>query len=197
MARNLTFAIYNSIVMKKVVFIIVTCILISGCSTTKEARISRAEKRQSIKIAEQSVVKKAVESRRYIIRMERIYLMNGGFLELVPKNNFIIVDGGATSISLGYVGRNFGTRAISGINLNGQTIKYELESNEEKGIYKINMGVRFRNDEFDLYFTIGSDGNCHVSVINSNIQSVSYSGQLVPLGEPLHGTGNAGKTERL
>lgn len=183
--------------MKKVVFIIVICLLISGCSTTKEARISRAEKRQSIKIADQAAVKKAVESRRYIIRMERIYLMGGGFLELVPKNNYIIVDGGAASVSLGYVGRNFGTRPISGINFNGQTIKYELESNEGKGTYNINMEVRYRNDKFDLYLNIGSDGNCNVSVINSNIQTISYSGQLVPIGEPLPGAGNTGKTDRL
>jgi hypothetical protein len=181
--------------MKKFVFILMIYLVISSCSTTKETGISRAEKRQSIKIAEQASVKKAVESRRYIIRMDRIYLMSGGFLDLVPKNNYIIVDGGAASISLGYVGRQFGIRPISGINLNGQTIKYELESNEAKGVYNVNMEVRYRNDKFDLYFTIGSDGYCNVSVINAYIQTVNYYGQLIPINQPV--TGNTGKTGRL
>ena len=183
--------------MKKIVFIIVISLLISGCSTTKEAHISKVEKRQSTKIAEQAVIKKAVESRRYIIRMERIYLINGGFMELVPKNNYIIVDGGAASVSLGYVGRSFATRPISGINFNGQTSKYNLESNEVKGTYNIKMEVSYKNDKFDLYFNIGSDGYCNVSLNNANIQTVNYYGQLIPIGGPLPGPANNGKSNRL
>jgi hypothetical protein len=57
--------------MKKVVYIMMISLIFSACSTTKEAGVSRAEKRQSMKIAEQAAVKKAVESRRYIIRMQR------------------------------------------------------------------------------------------------------------------------------
>jgi hypothetical protein len=183
--------------MKKIEFIIVISLLISGCSTTKETHISRVEKRQSTKIAELAVIKKAVESRRYIIRMERIYLINGGFMELVPKNNYIIVDGGAASVSLGYVGRSFATRPISGINFNGQTIKYNLETKEGKGTYNVSMEVNYRNDKFDLYLDIASDGYCNVSLINANIQTVNYYGQLIPIGGPLPGPANDQKTDRL
>jgi hypothetical protein len=116
-------------------------------------------------------------------------------MDLVPKNNFIIVDGGAAAISLGYVGRNYGIRPISGINLNGQTIKYKLESNEGKGTYSINMEVKYKNDTFDLFFTIGSDGYCNVSVINSYIQTVSYYGQLIPISGPA--TSKTGSTDQM
>ena len=183
--------------MKRFGFILVLCLLLSSCSAIKEAHTSKAEKRQSIKIAEQASVKKAVESRRYIIRMERIYMMGGGSQELIPKNNYIIVDGGAASVSLGYVGRYFGTRPISGINFNGQTVKYVLESNEGKGTYNINMEVRYRNDKFEMYLNIGSDGFCNVSIVNANIQTVSYYGQIMPIGEPAPGPVNQKKTDSL
>jgi hypothetical protein len=169
--------------MKKIGFILMICLLVSACSTIKETGISRSEKRESQKLAKQVAVKKAVESRRYIIRMERIYPQGGGFLDLVPKSNFIIVDGGAASISLGYVGRNYGIRPISGINLNGQTVNYKLQSNEEKGVYNVNMEVRNNNNKFDIYLTIGSDGSCSTSVNNSYIQTARYFGHLVPIPE--------------
>lgn len=170
-------------------------LLIPACSTTKEAGVTRAEKRELRKIAEREAVKKAVESRRYIIKMDRINVMGGGFLDLIPRNNFIIINGESASISLGYIGRQFGIRPISGINFNGQTVKYELDSREGKSVYNINMEVKYRNDKFDLYLTVGYNGNCSVSIINSYIQSVSYSGKLVPIAES--DTGNTVRKDQL
>jgi hypothetical protein len=181
--------------MKKIVYLVILSLIFSACSTTKEAGISRAEKRTLKKIAEKAAIKKAVESRKYIIKMSRIYTMGGGMIDLIPRNNFIIVNGETASISLGYVGRQYGSRPISGINLNGQTIKYELESKEGKGIYNVNMEVQYRSDKFDLYLNIGADGNCSVSLTNLHIQTIRYTGQLVPI--PDSGSGMPVKTDRL
>jgi hypothetical protein len=178
--------------MKKLVFIGLISLLISACSTTRDAGISRAEKRLKAKAAELADVKKAVESRRYIIKMDRIYMTRGGYLDLVPRKNYIIVDGELASISLGYVGGSVG-RPVTGINLNGHTTKYTLESNEAKGVYNVNMEVKFQNSRFDLYLTIGSSGTCSVSLINGYIQAVNYSGHLVPISESV--PGNSEKTD--
>ena len=177
------FVTYNDIFMKRITIIIMTFLIVSACSTTKEVRLTNSEKKAARKLAEQVVVKKAVESRRYIIKVERMYMMGGGYVDLVPTANFIIVNGESASISLGYLGRSYGIIPISGINFNGETIKYDLNSDEAKGIYKINIEVKTGNDKFDLYLTIGSGGGCNVSLNNQYIQSVSYSGSLVPIGE--------------
>ena len=169
-------------------------LLISACSTTREQGISRAERRHQAKLANLVAVKKAVESRRYIIRMDRLYMTGGSFIDLVPTNNYIVVDGGAASISLAYVGRSIG-RPISGINFNGQTTKYKLDSNEGKSVYNIDMEIKFRDTRFDLYVNIGSAGRCNVSVINSRIQSVRYTGYLIPIAESA--AGNSGNTDQL
>jgi hypothetical protein len=180
--------------MKKMAYLLMIPFLISACSATKQEGISRADKRHQAKLAEISAVKQAVESMKYIIRMDRLYLLGGGFIDLVPRNNYIIVDRGAASISLGYVGRNFG-RPISGINFNVRTTKYKLENNQAKGVYKVDMEVKFSNTKFDVYISIGSEGNCSVSVINSYIESVNYAGHLVPIKETA--TGGAEDINRL
>jgi hypothetical protein len=171
----------NTITMKKIAFLFSAIFLFSACTTTKDLGSSKAENRKFKKLAKQTEVKKAVEARRFIINVDRLYTAGGGRWDLVPKSNFVIVNGEIASISLGYMGRSFGAHPISGINLNGRTINYKIESDEAKGMYKIQMVVKYGSDKFDVYLTIGNGGSCSISLNNPYIQSVSYSGSLVPL----------------
>lgn len=171
--------------MKNIVFIISVLLMVSACSYTKEGHISRSENRESKKLAKQELVKSAVESRMYILKMNRLYTYHGGFVDLVPRNNYIIINGSNAQISLGYLGRQYMGRRVSGINFRGETVKYDLKSNETKGIYNIDLKVKASqgNYLFDVYITIGSDGFCSASVANALLESVRYSGQLVPITE--------------
>jgi Domain of unknown function (DUF4251) len=173
--------IINIITMKKTTILLSAVFLFLACSSTKEPSSTRAENRKLKKQEERAEVKKAIESRRFVIRVNRLYSMGGGRWELIPTSNFVIVNGEITSISLGYMGRSFASRPISGINLNGHTVNYKMVSNEAKGIYNIEMAVTTGGDKFDLYMTIGNDGYCSISINNANIQSVSYSGTLGPI----------------
>jgi hypothetical protein len=167
--------------MKKIAVVLSVIFLFSACSSTKELSSNKAENRKLKKLAEQSEVKKAVESRRYVIKVNRLYTMGGGVMDMVASSNFIIVNGEITSISLGYIGRSYFIRPISGINLNGHTLEYKMQTDESKGSYKIQMAVKAGSDKFDVYLNIGDSGYCSISLTNPHIQSVSYSGTLVPL----------------
>jgi hypothetical protein len=167
--------------MKKIAFLLSAVFLISACSSTKDLSSTRTENRKLKKLAEQAEVKKAVESRRYIIKVNRLYV-RGGMIEMIPTTNFVIVNGEIASISLGYVGNSFGSRRITGINLNGRTANYRMESDNSKGLYKIQMSVTYGSDKFDVYLTIGTSGDCNISLNNAFIQTVRYTGTLVPLG---------------
>jgi hypothetical protein len=169
--------------MKKVAVILSVIFLFSACSSTKELSSNRAENKKLKKLAEKAEVKKAVESRRYVIKVNRLYTMGGGSLEMVPTSNFVIVNGEIASISLGYVGRSYSIRPISGINMNGHTLEYKMQTDDSKGLYKVQMSVKAGSDKFDVYLNIGDDGSCSISLINPYIQSVSYSGTLVPLND--------------
>lgn len=184
-------------VMKKLffIFIIISAILISSCATTKEAQTSRSELRKEKKFAYEAMVRQAVESKRFIIKFDRIYFSYGGMADLVPRANYIIVDGDKAVISAAYLGRQFGYRPIAGINMAGKATGYDVKENESKGKYEVDLKVDNRSDSFNIYLTIGSDGSCTASLSSVRLSNVRYSGSIVPIREkeqqtPPPGRGN-------
>lgn len=169
--------------LRKAFFLVAMAGLLTACTATKEVtssdKISSAEK----KAAEQTAIRKAIESRKYVIRADRIQPSGGLPVDLVPRHNFIIINGELASVSLAYLGRSFGTRQITGINFNGRTGKYQMKYNEAKGTYDVYVEVIRDNDKFDLYLTLGTGGYCSFSINNSYIQTMNYSGTIEPLAE--------------
>jgi hypothetical protein len=154
---------------------------LSSCITTKEAKFSGRELRNEKKIAEQAAVKQAVESRRFIIKLDRLYFSHGGFADLVPRSNYIIIDGEKAIISAAYLGRQYDLREIAGIDMLGKAFNYEVTRNISKGTYNIKMKVNNGTTSFDVYLSIGKNGKCTASVSNLKIDSVRYSGYIVPM----------------
>jgi hypothetical protein len=170
--------------MKKLSIIIMSLVVMSSCSTTKEAKSSKAELRSEKKIVEQSLVKNAVETRRYIIKLNRLYFNYGGIAELIPRANFIIIDGDRAVISTAYLGRQYDIKPIAGINMRGRAVDYALTNNTSKGSYDIKMTVRNgRNASFDVYLNITKNGFCTASVNSLKIDNIRYSGYLVPISD--------------
>ncbi|MFN8241854.1 MAG: DUF4251 domain-containing protein [Bacteroidales bacterium] len=167
--------------MKNLFSFMVIMLVVVACTSTKEAGISSSELRKERKIAEQATVKSAVEARRYIIKVDKYYTRYGNVAELNPDHNFLIINGGLATVSLPYVGRSMGSRPISGINFNGQTFDYNMEWNEGKGLYDLNLKVGKGNDTFTIYLTIGKNGFCTFSLQNPMIDHASYKGVLVPI----------------
>ncbi len=162
--------------------------VMSSCSTTREAKSSRVELRKEKTLAEQAMVKKAIESRRFIVKFDRLYFSRGGMIDLIPRANFIIVDGEKAIISAAYLGRQYDIRPIAGITMRGETLNYELKSDSSKGKYEIEMKVDKRGDSFDVYLTIGKDGLCNASISNIRIDLARYSGHIVPIKEKIVNT---------
>jgi hypothetical protein len=170
--------------MKKLSIIIMSLVLMSSCSTTKEAKSSRAELRHEKKVIEQGLVKNAVETRRYIIKLNRLYFNYGGMAELIPRANFIIIDGDRAVISTAYLGRQYDIKPIAGINMRGRAVDYALTNNTSKGSYDIKLKVKNgRNASFDVYLNVSKDGSCTASLSSLKIDNVRYSGYLVPISD--------------
>ena len=167
--------------MKKLFVIITTLLVISSCVTTKEAKSLKSELRDEKKLAEQEVIKEAVESRRFIIKLDKIYYSRGGIIDLRPRYNYIIIDGRKAIISAAYLGRQFDIRPIAGISMRGEANKYELTDNSPKGLYDIKMKVDNEGNSFDIYLRIGKDGSCSASLSSLKIDFVRYQGHIVPI----------------
>ncbi len=170
---------YNA--MKKLFLIITTMVIISSCSTTKEAKSSRIESRNDKKLATQEIIKNAVESRRFIVKLDRLFLTYGGTVQLVPRANYIIVDREKGIISTAYFGRQYAYKPIAAINMFGKTMDYEITNNTAKGAYKIKLKVADGGTSFDVYLDISKSGSCSASISSLLITNLSYSGHVVPI----------------
>jgi len=180
--------------MKKLFITLMTIIVISSCSTTKEAKTSRIELRKEKKYAEQEAVKASVESKRFIIKLDRLYFTRGGMVDLVPRKNFIIIDGDRAIINAAYLGRQYNIRPVSGIRMAGEAKNYEMESDSLKGTYKIKLQLNNSVNSLNIYLSIDKSGVCNASLSNLRIDNVLYKGYIVPIKEKTDNTSQEGIT---
>jgi hypothetical protein len=167
--------------MKKLVLLISSVLIFSSCSTTKDVTSSRALSRDEKKLVKQETVKNAVESRRFIVKLNRMYLTYGGIVQLVPRANYIIVDGEKGIVSAAYFGRQFSFRRIAGINMVGRTTEYELTKHPNKGTYGIKLKVSEGGNSFDIFLSVNQSGSCDASISSLKISNIRYSGNIVPI----------------
>lgn len=183
--------------MKKLLLIsgIFSILLFSSCSVSKEARSEKAELRHQRDLVNQALVKNAIESKRFIVRLERIYLPLG-MIDLVPRRNYIVVDGQKAIINTAYIGRQWDIRPIAGINLRGVTEDYELTNKVSKGLYQISMKVENNSASFNVYMTVSPDGNVFASLNGIRIENARYKGHVIPISNRNPGDQNNQEEEQ-
>jgi len=157
--------------MKKLFIFIFLPFLMLSCSSSKESKSEKDE-----------LVKNAVESRKYIIKLDRLYANHGAIFDLIPRANYIIIDGDNAIISTAYFGRQRDIRPIAGISMKGRAEEYDVISKQSKG-YDIKVRVNGGSNSFLVYLTISKSGKCSASVSSLRIDNVRYSGYLVPIPE--------------
>jgi hypothetical protein len=170
--------------MKNLLITIFSVLVLSSCIGTKEAKLSRNELRREKRQIDQALVKNAVESKKYIIKFDRIHYLYGGIIDLIPRANYLIVDGEKAILNTAYIGRQFDIRPIVAINMRGRASKYAVTNNTSKGSYDIKMKVSNGGSaSFDVYISISKNGYCSTNVSSLKIDNVSYTGYLVPIPE--------------
>jgi hypothetical protein len=172
--------------MKNLFIIFISLIVLSSCTSTKEAKLSKVEVRKEKRLVDQALVKQAVESKRYIIKFDRIYFSYGCVIDLIPRANYLIVDKEKAIINTAYMGRQFDIKPIAAIDVHGRTFSYAVTDNTSKGSYDIKMKVRNGGSaSFDVYIRISKSGYCSTDVSSLKIDNVTYSGYLVPISDKL------------
>jgi hypothetical protein len=167
--------------MKKLVYLFSAVLLFSSCSTTKDASYAMAKDRHKKKLANQETVKNAVESQRFIVKLDRMYLANSGIVQLVPGENYLIVYGEKGAINTAYLGRQYGFRPISAINMFGRTTDYKLTKYADKGTFGVSMKICDDGTSFTVFLKISKSGICHVSISSMLTDNVRFSGSVAPI----------------
>jgi hypothetical protein len=167
--------------MNKLIFILSGFVILSSCATTKVEETSKNEPVKVKNPFQQEQIRNAVEMRRFIVKFDRLYISQGGTIELIPKANYIILDGDKVIISAAYVGRQFSNRPVKGIDLVGRAVSFEMKNNSTKGSYEIRMKVSNNINTFEVYLTVNNDGHCNTSLTSYKIDRVKYTGNFIPL----------------
>ena len=164
--------------MRKLVILLMITIMFASCATL-ETRTANKQLKLEKKVVEAEMVRKTVESGNFLIKMDRLQLPRGGFVSLMPSSNYIIFNNGFIRMRLGYIGRTYDFRGITGINLNGKASSYELISDESTGIYRINIKVENNGDLFDIILSVKGEELCDATISNIRIETARYSGYLI------------------
>lgn len=172
---------YNA--MKKIFGFLASVLILASCSSYKEAKSSSELTKSEKKTTTEAIVKNAIESKKYIIKFDRMYDNYGGMAYLKPRSNYMIIDGTTALISTAYIGQQYDIRRISGINMKGQATDYEITNNIKKGKYEVKMRVINNINTFNVFLTIDKNGHCNASVNNLYISTIRYSGTIVPINK--------------
>ena len=164
--------------MKKLAISVIITIMFASCATI-ETRTANKQLRLEKKAYEAELVKKTVESGNFLIKMDRLQLPRGGFVSLLPSSNYIIFNNGFIRMRLGYIGRTYDFRGITGINLKGKASSYELISDQTTGVYHINIKVEDNGDQFDINLSVRGEELCDATISNIRIETARYSGYLI------------------
>jgi hypothetical protein len=170
--------------MKKLFVIIISLMVLSACTTSKEARTTRAEQRKEKKLTDQTQIKIAVESKKYILKFDRVYSSFGRRVDLIPRANYLIIDRDRAVLNTAYMGRQFDVRSIAAINIHGRASNYIVTDNTSKGSYEISLKLDNGGpNTFSVNISISRNGYCSASVSSIKIDNVRYAGYLVPIIE--------------
>jgi hypothetical protein len=167
--------------MKIVIFFLTGFVILTSCATSKVEESTKSESGVIINTFLQAQIKQAVEMRRFLIKFDRLYISHGGTIDLIPKSNYLILDGDKVIISAAYVGRQYSYRPVEGIDMIGTAVSFEMKNNTSKGLYEIKMKVKNNKNTFDVYVTITDSGYCDTSLASYKIDHVRYTGNFIPL----------------
>jgi hypothetical protein len=172
---------FKQYAMKKLFFVLMGMVILSSCSTAKVEETSINESAEVKNNYQQAEIMQAIEMRRFIIKFDRLYILNGGTIDLIPNANYVIVDGDKVVISAAYIGRQYSYRPVRGVDMIGQAVSFEMKNNPSKSSYEIRMKVKNDKNTFDVYVTISDDGYCSASLVGYKIDRVRYTGNFLSL----------------
>jgi hypothetical protein len=167
--------------MKKLIYILTGLVILTSCATSKVEETSKKESADLKNIVQQAEIRQAIDMRRFLIKFDRLYISQGGRIDLIPKSNYILLNGDRVVISAAYAGRQLSNRPIKGIDMVGKAVSFEMKNNASKGIYDIRMKVKNDQTVFDVFITITDAGHCDASLTSYKIDHVRYTGNFIPL----------------
>jgi len=153
--------------------------LLAGLLVFAGFAFGQKETRQQKVAAVEAKVKKAVESGRYELNIDKANPMGGHTIHLTSEYTLRMSNDSAYSY-LPYFGRAYSApmNGEGGIKFSEKTTEKAVVFKDKKG-YTINFKVRGADDTYRFLVTIWLNGSVSINVTSNNRQTIDFSGNLL------------------
>ena len=157
--------------MKSYVFMtgFILSIFMMGCSASKG--LTKEEK-----AVKETVLRKAIENREFMVDVERMLPMSGRSRALTSSYS-LEIDGDRVKSHLPYVGRAYSVPYGGGDGLNFESTVTDYKSSfDDKGKAVIEFQAKTPEDRYSFRLEIFPNGSASVNVTSVNRQGISFQG---------------------
>lgn len=124
-----------------------------------------------------------VTNGRYRFIAQKVMSTSGRNVNLTSEYD-LIVDSLKAKAFLPFFGRAYSVDYGSqdgGFKFNEKAENYTMSFDEKKGIYQINFQVKTKNDQLQVFLSVGIGGYASLTINSNNRETISYYGEVVAL----------------
>ncbi|AWK07005.1 hypothetical protein HYN56_23350 [Flavobacterium crocinum] len=137
---------------------------------------TKKEVKQEKELQKQKEIQTLLETKKFVFEAQKVTPQGGRLIQLDYNTYFLKFDTENTTCDLPFFGRgyNVGYNSDGGIKFEGKPENIKIENKKKSTILKAT--VRGKNDVYDLFFTIFSNGSATLNVNSNNRAPISYDG---------------------
>lgn len=148
---------------------------------TDTARVkSKKEIRAAEREKEYRSVLRLINSRRFVLEADYIFIQYGDRIPVTPTINFIMLDSAQVVMQYGS-GIGVGANGVGGATAAGRVTRWEMNANDRKQTIDIRISAHTPIGSYDIYLYTDGSGRATARVTGLRPGQLNYDGRLVPL----------------
>ena len=140
---------------------------------------SKKELKAERELQKQKEIEGLINSRNFVFEAQKVMPQGGRLLNLDYNTYFLKFNETRTTCDLPFFGRGFNIPyggGDGGIKFEG--VPEDIKIEKKKKYYNIKATVKGKDDVYNLFFSIYSNGGATLSVNSNNRASISYDGEI-------------------
>lgn len=162
--------------MRLIGFLIVGMMLANPALAQKPEKAAR-------KAAKAKEISEIVTNKQYRFIAQKTITSGGRNVTLTSEYD-LVVDSLQAKAFLPFFGRAYSVDYASqdgGFKFNEKADNYTMSFNEKKGLYQISFQVKTKNDQLQVFLSVGTGGYASLTINSNNRETISYYGEVVAL----------------
>ena len=154
-------------------------------SQEKSNRELKKELKEKQKLEAQKITLDLFDSKSFVFKATSALPTGTRLIDLNSSNYEVIFLPEIIESHLPFFGRAYSTATVmrndGGINFKEKPEKYTFEKTNKN--FQIKANVKDKNDYYNMYLTIGLEGNASLNISSNNRGSISYNGKIEAVKE--------------